>query len=494
MLVNPEGLYGGGAFKVNLDPAVNFLLKKQAQEQAQSAALDKYYKNALSKATSTGMRAQEMPAFEQAVNNYKQFYIQNARELSRGNNPQLSYEAEQLMRVPFQIANDSKELYNTTKSMDQIRATNNKQAALYSPETLGYDPKTNQPVLDAEGNPMGLSAHEQPAYTIDEQSGQVIKNPKFKHFDLNQITYLPEPYEGKDFVNVIQNSVANIKPSQRKESRPNPKDKFSNIETTYVEYDPNQLQDMGNIYANLYDQDKRMKATFDDNHPFSEWSEKNAEDFNKANDAFKMVYGRDIEPGNNKELFAAIQLQPAVTPQTKEDIVSNKQAAMDYAAELSRRNSDRAIQLAASLKQQTGRDVDINTVETGFERIPDGTYNNGQVTIRNGMAYDATGKPYTSDVSIPKSKISTDILNKIPSGDREVVKMMNITYSNGKPVAASANIGRTGSTGIIYRSDVANEAVRKAGYKPTISNITQPKGGTQQGTKATKKKGGLNDL
>jgi len=494
MLVNPEGLYGGGAFKVNLDPAVNFLLKKQAQEQAQSAALDKYYKNALSKATSTGMRAQEMPAFEQAVNNYKQFYIQNARELSRGNNPQLSYEAEQLMRLPFQIANDSKELYNTTKSMDQIRATNNKQAALYSPETLGYNPKTNQPVLDAEGNPMGLSAHEQPEYIIDEQSGQVIKNPKFKHFDLNQITYLPEPYEGKDFINVIQNSVANIKPSQRKESRPNPKDKFSNIETTYVEYDPNQLKDMGNIYANLYDQDKRMKATFDDNHPFSEWSEKNAEDFNKANDAFKMVYERDIEPGNNKELFAAIQLQPAVTPQTKEDIVSNKQAAMDYASELSQQNSDRAIRLSASLRQQTGRDVDLNTIQTGFDKIPDGNYNNGEVIIKNGVAYDKSGKPTTAVISVPKSKLPRDIIKQAKSDDQDLITTMNISYADGVPSSAEAKIGNKGSTGVIYKSDLQAKTIRELGYKPTISNITQPKGGTQQGTKATKKKGGLNDL
>ena len=45
MLVNPSSLYGGNAFKIDMQPAVNYFLKRQAQEQAKEKTLENYFTN-----------------------------------------------------------------------------------------------------------------------------------------------------------------------------------------------------------------------------------------------------------------------------------------------------------------------------------------------------------------------------------------------------------------------------------------------------------------
>jgi len=123
MINNPASLYGGGAFKVDSTAAVNYYLKRQAQDQAKEATLDKYFTHLMDKASPTGMRVdKEGEAFQQSLNNAKNYYIQNKKAILGGDvTAQQKY--IELTNQPFQIVAASKEALNTAKTALQIRKT-----------------------------------------------------------------------------------------------------------------------------------------------------------------------------------------------------------------------------------------------------------------------------------------------------------------------------------------------------------------------------------
>lgn len=212
MINNPAGLYGGGAFRVDSTAAVNYFLKRQAEEQAKEATLDKYFSTLTDKATPTGVRNQEQDAFRQSVQNYQDFYIANRKALAKGTDMALQSKARELAKLPFQIQAESKDALATVKTTGQVAATNPDTYATWTDETTGIDKESGKPKVDPNGNYMGIYAHDQPQYIINSDKS-VTPNPQFKHFDLSSVKTNPKLLSTKELEDYSENQVSNIKPS-----------------------------------------------------------------------------------------------------------------------------------------------------------------------------------------------------------------------------------------------------------------------------------------
>jgi len=459
MIHNPAGLYGGGAFKFDMQPAINYVLKKQAQEEATKKALEKQFEKSMANQTPTGMRGIDADAYSLATNNVKDFWINNKNKLLNGD-VKTTIEFERMSKIPLQIAAESKQYNEDAKDYERISKTNPDIANLYTDETLGIDKTTGQPLIDpADNGYMGYYGHNQPSY-IQDENGQVVKNPKFKRFDISKIAFKPKPIAPDEFNKMIETVIGpDVKPIETSLGIvKDPKNKNYQREDVEIGYADNDIKNMGDKMVQ-FAKDPRVKQYIHDNYPYQTFVDQNAEQFSKANETFKKYYGRDIAPGNENELFAGIvmaQKGGKKVQQGKLQLSPEAKQAMDfaYAKKLEQWKKSLTPNLATQIAQ----------VKTGFEMIPDGQY--GKVTIRGGYAYGADGKPYNSngfDVKVPKDKIPTDVLNKRAQGTNiNLIDDMDLNIVNGVIQAA-----KNEDAGLITRGTLLQDQLQKMGIKNT---------------------------
>jgi hypothetical protein len=423
------------------------------------------------KASPTGMRTDlDGPAYEKALQDYKDYWTANKNKIVKGD-IQTTAEAQRLARIPFTIAAQSKEAMNTAKMASQVGATNPETKDRWTDETVGIDKETGQPIMDEQGNYMGLYAHSQPIYIIDDK-GQLVQNPKFKNFDLSQVAVNPKVLSGKEMQDYLDNQIADIKPSKIplgiKQDSKNPMYEYEEYE---IKHTPESLKEIGDRASDLYNA-KEVKYTFHKNHPFKEWTDQNAGSFLEANNLYKQIYGKDIE--NEKELYAAIAMQNKNQVQKE---VGTPRLNPIASKELDLRYSKKLEQYKKSISPELNAQID--NVPTAFEEIPDGTY--GKVIIKGGYVYGADGKPYTStgnsfDVKISKDKIPTGVLDKRAQGvNINLIDDMDFNVVNGVIQGA-----KNADAGLITRKTLLGDQLKKMGVKNTGTIILNSNKQTQK--------------
>lgn len=476
MIVNPSGLYGGGAFKVDTTTATNYFLKQKAAEQAQKDALDKYYKETMGKANSKGMRAQDIPVFGQAVQDMQDYYNQNRKAILSGN-ISAQQEFDQKKRTAFDIADKSIGALNNTKQVYSVIASNPDAKERIADDTFGVT--DGQPQIDpATGKYKGLYAASQDVY-VKDQNGKIVPNPNYEDFDVTQIQYNPKRLTLKEQQDAIDSTVQHIKPVETEPTvKPDPADKEFNIITTQKVYTPNQLTAMGDVLGNAYD-DKTIKYNWKKDHPFKEAKAQSFQQFDAADKLFQSLYGRPID--NDKDYFVATNLLAKSTPQGGEtQRVINPSVARQ-------RDLQKQMQLANYQKKLSGKTLqDVNDATTGFEMIPDGTY--GNAIKRGGKFYNADGSLYNSaqgqnDVNISYENIPTDIQKGLASGISPLFFKkggLNLNIVNGV-----AQVGSNPLTGTISRLGLLQDRFRELGIKTEVPSQAPQK---QQAVKQTQSK------
>jgi hypothetical protein len=272
----------------------------------------------------------------------------------------------------------------------QVGATGNIKEN-WTDETIGINSSTGQPLVDSTtGSYMGLNAHNQPIYIIDKDN-KLVPNPKYKHFDLSTVEVNPKLLSGKEMQDYLENSISDITPTKTPTGvTKDPKNGLYENEVYKIEYSPESLKAIGDRASDLYNA-REVKYTFHKNHPFKEWTERNADLFTEANKLYKQVYnGKDIEPGNEKQLYTAMAMLSK--NQSKQEVgpsrlnpIAMKNLDFQYSKKLE--------QYKKSLNPTLSTQID--QIKTPFEEIPDGTY--GKVIIKGGYVYNAAdGTPYTS--------------------------------------------------------------------------------------------------
>ena len=459
MLVNPSSLYGGNAFKIDMQPAVNYFLKRQAQEQAKEKTLENYFTTLTDKASPTGMRTDlDGAAYEKSIQDFKDFWTVNKDKILKGDVQTTAY-AQELGRIPSKIIAESKEAMNTSKMAAQVGATGNIKEN-WTDETIGIDSSTGQPLVDPiTGSYIGLNAHNQPIYIIDKNN-KLVPNPKYKHFDLSTVAVNPKILSGKEMQDYLDNSTSNIKPSKISLGvKPDPKNKLYEYEEYEIKQTPESLKAIGDRASDLYNA-KEVKYTFHKNHPFKEWSDQNAAMFTQANDLYKQIYGKDIE--NEKELYTGLAMQSKNQVQKE---VGNSRLNPIAMKNLDFQYSKKLEQYKKSLNPTLSTQID--QVKTPFEEIPDGTY--GKVIIKGGYVYNAAdGKPYTSagngfDIKISKDKLPTGVLDKRAQGvNINLIDDMDFNVVNGVIQGA-----KNADAGLITRGTLLGDQLKKLGVKNT---------------------------
>lgn len=178
-LINPNSLYTAGAVRVDSSPSVNFYARLQAQKQAKEEAFDQYIQGLGGKLTPTGVRAVDIPEFNDKVQRWKQFVMQNKGNLSKS--PELQMQANRLYQDALSIPTWSKQIEEGKKPFVE----------------KALDPKWRQQV-----NPsvfQDLDATDQPR-NIKDKNGDWIPNPKWRPIDYNSVHFREPNFDfGKTF-------------------------------------------------------------------------------------------------------------------------------------------------------------------------------------------------------------------------------------------------------------------------------------------------------
>lgn len=434
MVVNPAGLYGGGAFKVDTTPVLNYLAKQDAQEQARQKALDKYYQDQLNSVTKTGVRGQDQAVLAKAVENVKNFYIQNQSALSKGDiNARMQF--EQLMKVPTQIAAASRDAFTVEQKLDPIR--------IQKGQDFGKDWTTNTWTnYQKSANPVA---------TVDA-TGNVIINPDYQPFDITRIEMKPKEVDLNSLWTKVGKDL-NIQPDKTLvQSKPG-KDRFTKIDVFRYSTSPDNARKIGNYADNLYNQDevqysfkKYLKGLNFDQYKVDQ---NTAAEYNRLNQVFRDVYGKDIDTDPTKitgdeerNLFIAMAMDQNRVNRMEESAPEIDQIAYG------KYKSDQAMRQfkeKAKYLQQFKKDnptVDLNDADkyaTSFEDIGDGTY--GAYTKKGGYWYDKSGNKVNTgdkfDIVIPKEKIPESLFEGVSEKGRRLISGIRLKITNGVVQAAT---------------------------------------------------------
>lgn len=269
----PSGLYMEGAVALDTQPFANMYHQYMMRQQAKDEALDKYFQDFGKSITPAGMRNQDIPVLTDKTNEWRNFYTQNREKIS---NPRLdggkAY-SEYMSRYQDQLQTiqQSKNAADITKQLGQLRA-DPKKAELLTEESL-----------------QSMASHD-----------KALNDPEHKTFDLNSLTYKPEPFDAKMREGVYRSLTAGLTPSKIA-GAPIGLPNFQ-IKTPYTQqFSPEDIKAIGNRAIAFADSDKSIKYYADKELLPSLL--KDPQKFNELNSAFKNVYGRDAQSG--QELFAA---------------------------------------------------------------------------------------------------------------------------------------------------------------------------------------------
>ena len=468
----PASFYGGLAFKIDTSAATNFYIKRQAEETAKQNALDKYFSTLTDKASPTGVRGQDQEAFTQAVQNYQDFYTQNRKALASGKDFALQSKARELAKMPFQIMAESKEELASAKAAGQVFAGVNQDVNSWTDETIGIDKATSKPMVDSNGNFMGLHAQEQPLYNIDPATKSLSYNPNHKKFDLISVQYNPKLLTANELESNIDNQVNTIQPGDISSTLVPVKGKPGYVvPTKTIGYKPEQIKQIGDAIINLYG-NKNVHATVHAMYPWQSFANANPVEFKEADDFFKNIYQRPI--ANEGEYLAAIQMKKRSVPKTE---LGTEQMTEEAKSQMSFNNSKRLKQIEKSL-DPTALANSQNT-ELAFERIPNQQF--GTFKMEGGKILDSNGQPYTSadnnaTVDIPVGSLNADVIAQFPTGTKlRRVQGISAVVKNGIIQYGLIKGTKGESLGQIDRVSLFNKQFSKNTPAVQINNVTSGK-------------------
>lgn len=462
MIHNPAGLYGGGAFLVDTRPILNLIAKKQAQDEAKKTALTKYFTDLADKATSTGIRNQEVPAYAQSVDNYKTYWLKNSQDILNGDLAK-QMEAERLAKQPLKIAAESKNLRTTDLEVGKATLGNNDIKSTWTDNTRG-----------------AWNKHEQPKYIVSG-TGEVIENPNHEALDITTMTFNPKLLSESEMQDKSDKQIDHIKPEPLglPVIAPHPTDKYQQIETTTKGLTKDKLLASGESLRELY-KDPSVSYTFEKRHPLSDMNEGKIADLSAANALYKQLYGKDIPENNAEELYVATNLYRKSLPIKEEKLAANTTYIEAQREKAKIREENRA-----AAKKGGEEVVDINQYLPGIDSVEDGTYSTeagGTVLAKSGRWYNPDGTIYKGGSAVIVPDLPTEVTKKLPTESFKslaVIKGGKFTIKDG----VTQSIKTRSKGGTMSRIDFLTDAERKKlmNKVPKTENIKVPSTPKQKG-------------
>ncbi len=446
-IYNPSDLYGGGTFRIDTTPMLNFLVKRQAQEQAKEQALDKYFTDMLKTSSDKNVRPQEIPAFQTSITNAKNFYIQNKDAIVSGKNPSIRMQYEELVNVPNQIIADSSKALATDVRIGNAQIANPKVKDRWTSKTTDE-----------------YNASVQSAWEVDPATKQVYKNPNWREFNPALIEVNPEEMDVNQYISKSFNQFG-YKPSERiigKKLRPGSTFEYEGTKEKY--FNPEVLKDFGDAMKSSYNNDNTLQYNFAKGQTLAQMKSGDAKGFEQLNNIYKNIYGTDIQ--EDEDLFAAKAINLVGQTSTEPYKEVDEAAKMKERARISRENSA-ALAKAVAKAKSAGVSIDINTLPTALNRFSSGTAvarkTNIPLVIKNGIWVDNKGKLFTGEVILPTSRVPIEINDEI--NKRDLYSEASIYIENGVPVNVSTEGGTIGKE--LLQEREINKKIKEKRLKST---------------------------
>jgi hypothetical protein len=444
------GFYGGDAFRIDTSAATNYYLKRQAQQQAKEAALDKYYKGLVSNATPTGMRAQEVPAFQAALNDFRTFYTENSSKIASGMFPELALEADKKAAIPAMIAAQGKNNFARDKNIATIRGTNPEVAKRWTQNTWNTYQKSTK------------------AQYLPDPSGRgVIENPEYSDFDPMAIVLNPKEVDlskqwdeaGKD----IERSETTIDEADDLDPR------FYTKRTVKTSPTVKGLNSVATKAASQWNDETEF--TFGKDKTFAQFKLDSPDKYNELTASYQKVFpGKVID--NDKDLYIATAINLADKEELKptQRIRDDKKWA-DYNRSQNIAGSKEIAKYNHSLSANAA--VSEANARTYFEEIPSGVYTtqSGKKVEKKGDRWvDASGKPLTTSgddpIKVTGSNIPNGFVEKLPAKYQVAVDYMDLHVNDGVASGAYNEF-----TKLVPRRSAIKSEFKGTKQKPAVTQM-----------------------
>ena len=454
-IYNPEGLYGGGAFKIDTTPMLNFLVKRKAQEDAKAQALDKYYRDVIKTSSDKNVRGIDIPAFNAALGDYKNFYSKYSNELANNRNPDLRMQAEEKIQKIYQIMSDSKSQKDIEDKVFQIGQLQGKDFMdLWTDKTLNDFKNSTQA-----------------AWVIDPQTNQPIRNPNYAPFDIGKIEKHPKPVDlMKTYSDIF--SMQNIIPTETSKIVPSERGDLW-IKTEYTKSYPQQsLMAYGEALKDKYRSDESVQYTHNKDNDYQKIISGDHKKYDDLNAVYKSVYGNDKNISNNEELFAAQGIRNMATQSTRSEQVVNPKKQ----AEMNKKIRMEEINYANSLKKQASSEgINVDKLQTPLNQFSnsDKADSKNLTYVKDGVWYDKkTNKPYNGALKINKDYVPSDIYQIATKINPLYQDQPKVNISNGVPQSIEFNGGTVTRETLIESSYKKEKAKRSksSSFVPSMSS------------------------
>lgn len=350
----PNNLYTAGSTVWDTRPMAQQYTQFMLRKQAQSDALDNYFRDYGKNLNPAGMRHQDVPGLMERQNQWRDFYQQNKAAIK---NPridggkalsqyQMGYQ-EQLSYVER-----SKERGDVRKTMGQLRLDPNR-AYIFD------DPGITQQIHDDD---------------------LALDDPDHKPIDIYQLNVQPKPFGAKEREAFNKSVTAGLKPSEAVKSITTDPKSLQDIVTYESSYSPQDLIAIGNRARTFYQSDPSIKNYANKNLT-------SPQNFEQLNDVYQKVYGKPAE--TPADLFVAETIANSTSTGTRQKATAGSLAKSLYIEGVRQGNRQANIQLRHQYKLADEKDK--SQMENGvYEQMK-------QDALKNPVGYkDTSGKTHTN--------------------------------------------------------------------------------------------------
>lgn len=285
-LQNNPNLFTGGNERIDLRPHVALYAQLKQKEQARNDAFDEYVRNLNKNINPAGLRNQERPVFEEKLKQWQDFGMQNREALRnpRKDGGRASMEFQNRYQDLNNLIAESKIEEEKKKPLIEIMTDPNKRDRLNEDELF---PK--------------IQSHDQGIFVKDEKTGDWVRDPSRRSFNVADLNYNPKPWEQDKYFK----SFEDIKPSDKTQVE-KPLPGFKKEVITTAVFTPQDKDAVATRATAAYMQDKSFKKVIDELDP------KEYADF------YKQQFGEEMQ--TPADLAAAYTLRGVQQKNTSQEI------------------------------------------------------------------------------------------------------------------------------------------------------------------------------
>lgn len=384
--VNP---YAYGAQVFDTTPYAKVYLERQAKEQAKQEAIDKYFRDQVTKGVNKkGLRLQEQQIVSQIEQDARNFYAQNRDALKR-NDLDAVTRFNKFWKDIEDVAAGGLEV---TERLSRIYPSIQKQK-------YGITENFAKNVLP--------SMTETPRFIYKD--GEIIDNPKFKLLDVTDIEENAKPWDIDDDAKIRTYLTAGLAPRQIGEpiKKKLPSDPRQEYSVKVFDLTPEMKKQFEQRAYNAYAENDRLREKID-NLPQADYERL----YDKAvkNNLGAIAEGYDVKP------FLAVEyMKESYMPQGYEEKTEAKES-LSSQIQREEKRQDRSDARVAAMRTQTGQPtVSGNEFDKIFSEYKEETdlIGGGKrigVRVKDGFV-TKNGQPYNGDIKITAALLPAQLKN-----------------------------------------------------------------------------------